>query len=150
MNQTLTLTNTSPNILLVEDNPGDILLAKEVFSRSNMKNNLFIAKDGEEAIYFLKKQNKFEGVITPDLILLDLNLPKKDGCEVLTEIKEDPNLMFIPVIIFTTSSSDKDILRTYAHHANCFITKPADFHEFTGVIRSIESFWFSTVKLPKA
>ncbi|MFL5753622.1 MAG: response regulator [Bacteroidia bacterium] len=137
------------NILLVEDNPGDIRLTKEVLKEGKIRNNLSVVMDGEEAIYFLKKTGKYQDSITPDIILLDLNLPKKDGREVLAEIKADPLLMMIPVIIFTTSSAEQDILNTYSNHANCYITKPVDFTQFISVIKSIENFWLTIVKLPK-
>ena len=136
------------NILLVEDNPGDIRLTKEVLKDGKIKNNLSVAMDGEEAISYLKKEGSYSNALTPDIILLDLNLPKKDGREVLAEIKSDSNLMMIPVIILTTSSAEKDILSTYANYANCYITKPVDFNQFINVIRSIENFWLTIVKLP--
>ena len=136
------------NILLVEDNPGDVRLTREVLKDGKLRNNLNVTMDGEEALLFLRKQGKFSAAETPDLILLDLNLPKKDGREVLAEIKNDPELKRIPVIILTTSSSEKDIINMYAHHANCYITKPVDFTQFINVVRSIENFWLSIVKLP--
>lgn len=136
------------NILLIEDNPGDIRLTKEVLKEGKIRNNLSIAMDGEEAIAFLKKQDNYKEVVTPDIILLDLNLPKKDGREVLAEIKADDSLKHIPVIVLTTSAAEQDILNTYAHHANCYITKPVDFNQFISVIRSIELFWLTIVKLP--
>ena len=135
-------------ILLVEDNPGDIRLTKEVFKEGKIRNRMEVVMDGEEAIFYLKKTGKYKDVITPDIILLDLNLPKKDGREVLAEIKADPVLMLIPVIVLTTSESELDILNMYSHHANCYITKPVDFNQFINVIKSIENFWLSIVKLP--
>ena len=137
------------DILLVEDNPGDIRLTKEVLKEGKIENKLNVVMDGEEAIFYLKKTGNYKDVITPDIILLDLNLPKKDGREVLAEIKTDPALMLIPVIVLTTSESEQDILNMYSHHANCYITKPVDFNQFINVIRSIEDFWLSIVKLPK-
>ena len=137
------------NILLVEDNPGDIRLTREVLKEGRIKNELSVVTDGEEAILFLKKIGEYKDVLTPDLILLDLNLPKKDGREVLAEIKGDPSLASIPVIILTTSAAEKDILNTYSNHANCYITKPVDFSQFITVIRAIEDFWLTIVKLPK-
>ena len=137
------------NILLVEDNPGDIRLTREVLKEGKIQNKLSVVTDGEEAILFLKKIGEYKDVLTPDLILLDLNLPKKDGREVLAEIKGDPNLVCIPVIILTTSAAEKDILNTYSNHANCYITKPVDFSQFINVIRAIEDFWLTIVKLPK-
>jgi two-component system, chemotaxis family, response regulator Rcp1 len=137
------------NILLVEDNPGDIRLTKEVLKEGKIRNNLNVVTDGEEALLFLKKVGQYKDVFTPDIILLDLNLPKKDGREVLSQIKEDPILKLIPVIVLTTSDAEQDIMNMYAHHANCYITKPVDFNQFINVIRSIENFWLTIVKLPK-
>ncbi len=137
------------NILLVEDNPGDIRLTKEVLKEGKIQNTLSVITDGEEALLFLKRKGSYKDERLPDIILLDLNLPKKDGREVLAEIKADPELLRIPVIVLTTSSAEKDILSMYGHHANCYITKPVDFDQFINVIRSIEDFWLSIVKLPK-
>jgi len=140
---------TSPiEILLVEDNPGDIRLTKEALKDGKIKNKLNVVMDGEEAILYLRKEGKYKDAETPDIILLDLNLPKKDGREVLAEIKSSNDLKCIPVIILTTSSAEQDILNTYSHHANCYITKPVDFNQFMNVIRTIEDFWLSIVKLP--
>jgi chemotaxis family two-component system response regulator Rcp1 len=136
------------NILLVEDNPGDIRLTEEAFKEGKIKNKLTVVTDGEEAMCYLLKDGKYKEAHLPDIILLDLNLPKKSGYEVLTEIKSDPNLKCIPVIILTTSSSQQDILQTYSDHANCYITKPVDFDQFIHVIWTIENFWLSIVKLP--
>ncbi len=136
------------NILLVEDNQGDIRLTREVLKDGKIQNTLNVVTDGEEAILYLKKAGKYKDVSSPDLILLDLNLPKKDGREVLAEIKADPNLVCIPVIILTTSAAEKDIINTYTNHANCYITKPVDFEQFIQVIRAIENFWLTIVKLP--
>jgi CheY-like chemotaxis protein len=137
------------NILLVEDNPGDIRLTKEVLKEGKIRNNLSVVTDGEEALLFLKKEGAYKAAYTPDIILLDLNLPKKDGREVLSHIKSDNDLKLIPVIVLTTSDAEKDIKRVYEHHANCYITKPVDFNQFIDVIRSIENFWLTIVKLPK-
>jgi len=137
------------NILLVEDNPGDIRLTKEVLKDGKIRNNLNVTTDGEEALLYLKKEGQYANAITPDIILLDLNLPKKDGREVLAAIKSNPDLKCIPVIVLTTSAAEKDILNMYAHHANCYITKPVDFNQFINVIRSIEQFWLTIVKLPR-
>ncbi|MES2285102.1 MAG: response regulator [Bacteroidota bacterium] len=137
------------DILLVEDNLGDIRLTQEVLKDGKIKNKLSVVTDGEEAIFFLKKIGKYKDATTPDLILLDLNLPKKDGREVLTEIKKDPNFSSIPVVILTTSDDEKDIVSSYAGQANAFITKPVDFNQFVTVIRAIEDFWLTIVKLPK-
>ena len=138
----------SINILLVEDNPGDIRLTQEVLKEGKIQNTLSVATDGEEAIRFLKKEGQYKNATTPDLILLDLNLPKRDGREVLGIIKNDPALVCIPVIVLTTSAAEKDILSTYSNHANCYITKPVDFNQFICVVRAIESFWLTIVKLP--
>jgi two-component system response regulator len=135
-------------ILLIEDNPGDIRLTKEAFKEGKVKNNLHIAMDGEEALKMLKKQDKYKNLPRPGLILLDLNLPKKDGREVLEEIKADENLKRIPVVILTTSKADEDIMKTYNLHANCYITKPVDLDQFIKVIKSIENFWLTIVVLP--
>jgi chemotaxis family two-component system response regulator Rcp1 len=136
-------------ILLVEDNPGDARLTQEALSMSKIHNNLHHARDGEEAMRFLRRQDVFAEAPTPDLILLDLNLPKRDGREVLDDIKKDPLLMHVPVVILTTSQAEEDILRAYRLHANCFITKPVDLEQFIKVVRSIEQFWFTIVKLPE-
>jgi chemotaxis family two-component system response regulator Rcp1 len=137
-------------ILLVEDNPGDARLTREALSMSKIHNNLHHAKDGEEAIRFLRREGAFAEAPRPDLILLDLNLPKRDGREVLEDIKRDPHLMHVPVVILTSSQAEEDILRAYRLHANCFITKPVDLEQFIKVVRSIEQFWFTIVKLPEA
>ena len=135
-------------ILLVEDNKGDIGLIEEVFEEAKIKNNIHVAEDGEEALRYLLGKGKFSGSRHPDLILLDLNLPKKDGREVLREIKEDKNLHSIPVIVLTTSNAEKDILEAYDLHANAYVTKPLGFNEFIKVVESIESFWLEIVQLP--
>lgn len=140
--------NRAINILLVEDNPGDIRLTQEAFKDGRIQNELNVVMDGEEAINYLKKVDKYSTAKTPDIILLDLNLPKKDGREVLAEIKADPKLMLIPVIILTTSSAQSDIIHTYSNHANCYIMKPVDFNQFINVVRTIENFWLTIVKLP--
>lgn len=138
----------SAEILLVEDSPADIRLTQEALKENKLKINLHIATDGIQAMEFLKKQNKYKDELTPDLILLDLNMPKKDGREVLKEIKEDPILRSIPVIILTISKSDEDILLAYKYHVNCYIRKPLDMKKFIEVVQSIESFWFTIVTLP--
>lgn len=135
-------------VLLVEDNPGDIQLTKEAFLEGKMHNNLNVVMDGVEALAFLRKEGKYKDAPRPDLILLDLNLPKMDGREVLAEIKKDEKLMTIPVVILTTSAAEEDIIRTYNLHANCYITKPVDFAQFINVVQSIENFWLTLVKLP--
>ena len=135
-------------ILLVDDNPGDIRLTQEALKDSKVLNNLHVVEDGLEALNFLRKIGEFKNELTPDLILLDLNLPKKNGREVLVEIKEDKILKQIPVVILTISRAEEDIYKSYELHANCYITKPVDMNQFIKIVRSIESFWFSIVKLP--
>jgi CheY-like chemotaxis protein len=136
------------DILLVEDNEGDARLAMEAMRDSKIRNNMHHISDGEEAIAFLRKEGKYSKVPRPDLILLDLNLPKKDGRQVLAEIKNDDELKRIPVVILTVSSAEEDILKTYNLHANCYITKPIDLSQFMKVVRSVEDFWLTIVKLP--
>ncbi len=136
-------------ILLVEDNPADIRLIKEVFKDTNSNNKIFVVKDGIDALNFLYKREKFSSAPKPDIILLDLNLPRKDGREVLKEIKENENFKYIPIVVLTTSSSREDVIRTYGNHANCYITKPVDFDNFLKVIKSIEDFWLKMIELPK-
>jgi CheY-like chemotaxis protein len=135
-------------VLLVEDNPGDVRLTIEAMRETKVLVNLSIAPDGEEALTLLRKEGAHQGAPRPDLILLDLNLPKKDGREVLADIKADSSLRRIPVVVLTTSRAEEDILRTYDLHANCFITKPVDLDQFITVVRSISEFWFSVVRLP--
>ncbi len=136
------------DILLVEDNPGDVRLAEEALRESKMRNKLFVVEDGVEAMAFLRQQGKYAGVPRPDLVLLDLNLPRKSGREVLEEIKTDEDLKRIPVVVLTVSRADEDIIRSYNHHANCYITKPLDFNQFMEVTKPIEEFWLTIVKLP--
>jgi chemotaxis family two-component system response regulator Rcp1 len=136
------------DILLVEDNAGDVRLTQEVLKDSKVRNNLVVATNGEEALACLRKQGKYRDTVRPDLILLDLNLPIKDGREVLAQIKEDPDLKRIPVVILTTSKAEEDIMRTYNLHANCYVNKPVDLEQFCGVVRSLEDFWLAIVKLP--
>jgi two-component system, chemotaxis family, response regulator Rcp1 len=136
-------------ILLVEDSPGDVRLTREAFRDAKVHINLHVALDGTEAMAFLKQEGAHANVPRPDLILLDLNLPKKDGREVLKEIKESPDLKSIPVVILTTSEAEADILRSYQLHANCYITKPVGLDGFLKVVNSIDSFWLSVVKLPR-
>ncbi|HYG75525.1 MAG TPA: response regulator [Planctomycetota bacterium] len=135
-------------ILLVEDNPIDVLFTKEAFAFCKVANNLHVVVDGAEAMSFLRRDGKFAGAVKPDIILLDLNLPKKDGREVLAEIKRDPELEAIPVVVLTSSESDQDVLRSYQLHCNCFVTKPIDMEQFVKVVRCIEDFWFTIVRLP--
>lgn len=137
-------------ILLIEDSPSDADLAIEALSQGKILNNLHFVEDGVEAIKFLRKEKPYVSVPRPNLILLDLNLPKKSGVEVLAEIKTDPNLKLIPVLILSTSAAPEDILKSYSLHANCYITKPVDFVQFTKVVRLIEEFWLAVVQLPVA
>lgn len=136
------------DILLVEDNPGDVRLTMEAWRDSKVCNQLHIATDGAEAIAYLRREGQYTQAVRPDLILLDLNLPKKDGREVLAEIKADKELTMIPVVVLTTSDAEEDILKSYGLHANCYITKPVDFEKFRIVVRTIEDFWVGMVKLP--
>lgn len=136
------------DILIVEDNKGDARLIKEVFNENKVFNSLYFVNDGVEAMDFLNARGKFKGVPKPDLIILDLNLPRKDGREVLAEIKSDNKLKHIPVVIMTISQADEDILKSYNLHANCYVSKPIDLNQFIKVVKSIENFWFSVVKLP--
>jgi two-component system, chemotaxis family, response regulator Rcp1 len=135
-------------ILLIEDNPGDIRLTREALKEGKVLNNLVVAQDGVEAMELLRRGSVNNVPFRPDLILLDLNLPKKDGREVLAEIKSDPDLLRIPVAVLTTSSAEEDILKSYDLHANCFITKPLDINQFIERVKSIEDFWFTIVTLP--
>ena len=135
-------------ILLVEDNQGDVGLIEEVLEEIKIRNKLHVAEDGEEAMLFLHREGKFSGFPRPDIILLDLNSPKKNGRDILKEIKEDNNLRRIPIVVLTSSNSEKDIIWSYEHHANAFVTKPLDLEEFINVVKSIINFWFEVVKLP--
>ena len=135
-------------ILLVEDNPGDVGLAREGLRECKIPNNLHVVADGLEASAFLRRKGAYAASPRPDIILLDLNLPKRDGRDLLREIKEDERLKQIPVVILTTSAAEEDITRSYSLHANCYVTKPLGIDQFLQVIRSIENFWFNTVKLP--
>ena len=136
-------------ILLVEDNPGDVELTREALHDSKVHMHLNVVNDGVEALAFLRREEQYAGAPRPDLILLDLNLPKKDGRAVLAEIKQDRTLRHIPVVILTSSQAEQDILRAYDLHANCYVTKPVDFDQFITIVRSIEQFWFTVVKLPR-
>jgi two-component system, chemotaxis family, response regulator Rcp1 len=136
-------------ILLVEDNPGDVRLTIEALRESKVHNNLHVAKDGVDALAFLRREQGYANAIRPDLILLDLNLPRKDGREVLAEIKADPLLKTIPVVVLTTSRAEQDVLRTYELQANCYISKPVDLDQFISVVRTIEDFWLTIVTLPR-
>jgi CheY-like chemotaxis protein len=137
-------------ILLVEDHPGDVRLAVEALRDAKVRNRLHVVEDGVEAMSFLRQQGKYLGIPRPDLILLDLNLPRKDGREVLAEIKQDAHLKRIPVVILTSSAAEQDVLQAYNLHANCYITKPVDLDQFLSVVRSIEDFWLVVGRLPPA
>jgi CheY-like chemotaxis protein len=136
------------HILLVEDNPGDVRLTQEAFKESKLIHELHVANDGVEAMEYLHNDGVYSDALRPDLILLDLNMPRKNGREVLEEIKRDPKLMHIPVVVLTTSEADEDILKSYSLHANCYITKPVEFEKFLDTVKRIEDFWLSIVKLP--
>jgi chemotaxis family two-component system response regulator Rcp1 len=149
MIQTSTSLNIRPvEILLVEDSPADVALTREALEDSKLSNNLYVVTDGEEAIAFLYNRGPYADMPRPDLILLDLNLPKKSGLEVLREIKKDEQLSLIPVVIMTVSKDERDIVESYRLHANCYIRKPVKFGEFIEIVKSIEDFWFSIVTLP--
>ena len=135
-------------ILLVEDNPGDVRLTREAFNEGRLLNNLNVVNDGVEALAYLRQEGEYASRTRPDLVLLDLNLPRKDGREVLEEIKADEKLRMIPIVVLTTSAAQEDVTRAYGSHANCYITKPVDLDQFLRVAQSIESFWLSLVRLP--
>jgi len=135
-------------ILLIEDNPGDVRLTREALREGKIINNLTVVSDGVQALEFLRQNNGHAGAKRPDLILLDLNLPRMDGRELLAQVKEDPDLKCIPVVVISSSSSQVDVLRSYNLHANCYISKPVDLEQFVRVVKSIEDFWMGIVKLP--
>lgn len=137
-------------VLLVEDEPGDVLMTKEAFKEHKLGNRLHVASDGVEALRFLRRQEEYAEAPQPHLILLDLNLPRKDGREVLQEIKGDPELAHIPVVVLTTSEAEEDVLRSYQLHANAYVTKPVDFEQFVKVVRQIDDFFVTVVRLPNA
>lgn len=137
-------------ILLVEDNPGDVRLTREALKECDIKNNLHVARDGEEALDFLYRRGPYHTAARPDIILLDLNLPRMDGRQVLEEIKHDPVLKRIPVVVLTTSKAEDDISRSYDLHVNCYVTKPVEMEQFIEVVKSIDHFWFNIVALPRA
>jgi chemotaxis family two-component system response regulator Rcp1 len=141
-------TGTPVEILLVEDSPGDVRLTIEALKDAKVRNSLHVAEDGVEAMAFLRREGEYADAPRPDVILLDLNLPKKDGREVLAEVKADADLKRIPVVVLTVSQAEEDILKTYNLHANCYITKPVDLDQFLTVVRSIEDFWLTIVRLP--
>ncbi|MGE0029383.1 MAG: response regulator [Thermoleophilia bacterium] len=136
-------------VLLVEDDPGDVVLIQEAFADNKVGNRLSVVGDGVEAMAFLRREGAYAGAPRPDLVLLDLNLPRKNGREVLAEIKNDPELSIIPVIVLTTSEAEEDIVRSYSLHANAYITKPVDFERFAGVVHQIDEFFVGVVKLPR-
>lgn len=136
-------------ILLVEDNPGDARLTQEALREGRVSNRLTVVPDGVEAMAYLRKEGRYAAAVQPDLILLDLNLPRKDGREVLEEIKDDDHLKMIPVVVLTSSSAEQDVLRTYGLHANCYVTKPVDLDQFMGAVKAIEDFWLTVVTLPR-
>jgi CheY-like chemotaxis protein len=141
--------NVNPiDILLVEDNPGDVQLTKEALQEVKVLTNLFVVENGVQALDYLYKRNEYANAVRPDIIFLDLNLPLKNGREVLEIVKNDNELKRIPVVILTSSKAEEDIVRSYNLHANCYITKPLDFNQFAGVVKAIEDFWFTVVKLP--
>ncbi len=135
-------------ILMVEDNPGDVRLAQEALREAKVRNHIHVLTDGVEALAYLRRQGRYANASRPDVILLDLNLPKKDGREVLAEIKADENLKLIPVVVLTTSQAEEDVFKAYGLHANCYVTKPMDFSRFADVVRTIQEFWFTVVTLP--
>ncbi len=146
----MNVSETRPiEILLVEDSPSDVALTVEALKTGKIANNLNHVEDGVDAMNYLRRKGGYANAVRPDLVMLDLNLPRKDGREVLAELKADPELKVIPVIVLTTSRSDKDILRSYQLNANCYITKPVDFTHFIEVVQSIEQFWLTVVTLPK-
>ncbi len=150
MNEYMSQINATPiDILLVEDNPGDVLLTKEAFSEAKIANNLHIVRDGEEALAYLNMDPGYEDAIRPDLILLDLNLPKKDGREVLEFVKTHEVLKRTPVVILTSSEAERDIIKSYDSHANSYIVKPIELDQFINVVTAVENFWFSVVSLPQ-
>src|SRR4051794_32768148 len=139
---------TPIQVLLVEDDPGDVLMTQEAFEEHKVRNSLTVVNDGTEAISYLRREGQYADATRPDLVLLDLNLPRRDGREVLAEIKNDPDLRQIPVVVLTTSQADEDIVRSYKLHANAYVTKPVDFERFIAVVRQIDEFFVSVVKLP--
>lgn len=144
----MTLEGRPADFLLVEDNPGDVRLTQEALKSHKVQNNLHVVTDGEQAMAFLRRQGKYADAPRPDIILLDLNLPKKDGREVLAEIKSDSSLKTIPVVIITSSEAEQDVIKSYNLNANCYVTKPVNLDQFIKVVQSINDFWLTIVKLP--
>jgi CheY-like chemotaxis protein len=135
-------------VLLVEDDPGDVLMTQEAFKDYKIANNLTVVSNGEDAIAYLRKEGRYDGAPTPDLVLLDLNLPRRDGREVLREVKGDPSLRRIPIVVLTTSDAEEDVLASYDLHANAFVRKPVDFEQFVAAVRAIDDFYLAVVRLP--
>ena len=140
--------STPIEVLLVEDDPGDVLLIREAFADNKVHNTLTVVDDGEQALAYLRGEGPYAGAARPDLVLLDLNLPRKDGRDVLAEVKADPSLRTIPVVVLTTSEAEEDVLRSYQLHANAYVTKPVDFERFVAIVRQIDDFFVSVVRLP--
>ena len=140
---------TPIDVLLVEDDPGDVLMTQEAFDEHKVRNRLAVVSDGAEALCYLRQEGQYATAVRPDLILLDLNLPKKDGREVLQEIKADERLRRIPVVVLTSSNAEQDVLKSYGLHANCYVTKPVDLDQFMGAVKAIENFWLTVVTLPR-
>jgi CheY-like chemotaxis protein len=136
------------DVLLVEDDPGDVLLIREAFDDNKVHNTLNVVSDGEQALAYLRREGEHAGASRPDLVLLDLNLPRKDGREVLAEVKQDPELRTIPIVVLTTSEAEEDVLKSYQLHANAYVTKPVDFERFVSIVRQIDDFFVSVVRLP--
>jgi CheY-like chemotaxis protein len=135
-------------VLLVEDDPGDVLLIREAFEFNKVHNNLNVVNDGEQALAYLRREGEYSASLRPDLVLLDLNLPRKDGREVLAEVKADESLRAIPIVVLTTSEAEEDVLKSYQLHANAYVTKPVDFERFVSIVRQIDDFFVSVVRLP--
>ncbi|HEV2694619.1 MAG TPA: response regulator [Verrucomicrobiae bacterium] len=144
----MTQSNQLIEILMAEDSPDDRIIAEEAIKSSKLLNRVHTVGDGEEALEFLRREGRYKNAPVPDLILLDVNMPRKTGLEALAEIKNHPQWKYIPVVILTSSQADRDIFTAYGHHANCYIVKPVDFERFVEVVKSIENFWFGVVKLP--
>jgi two-component system, chemotaxis family, response regulator Rcp1 len=143
------MVTTPIEILMVEDSPGDVRLTVEALREAKVLNHISVVEDGVEAMAFLRREGEYADAPRPDLILLDLNLPRKDGREVLAQVKTDPSLALIPIVVLTTSQAEQDVLKSYELHANCYVTKPVDLDQFISVIKSVESFWLTVVRLPK-
>ncbi len=145
-----TAVGRAAEVLLVEDSPGDVRLTREALKEGKVRNNLSVVSDGVEAMAFLRREGKYADAPRPDIVLLDLNMPRKDGREVLAEMKSDEHLKRIPVVVLTTSEAEQDILRTYDLHANCYLTKPVNLEQFISIVKSVEDFWLTIVQLPRS